>query len=116
MGLNGPTVSPAFTRIVTVFWADPQAAAIKSNVRYRMSEIQFQPELYVSRRAHRGGHDASGSDIDISPRSRKTGRIRKVESLRAELQPRLLVDLELLEQRQVQIPEPVLAQNIGAGI
>src|SRR5579859_1219603 len=67
------------------------------------SENQFQGELQDAR-FRRAADDAEAGAVERGVRRAQVGMIEHVEELAAELQPLLLRQLEVLEQRIVQIP------------
>src|ERR1700682_1901568 len=116
MGLKGPIVCPALTRIVTGCWARAGIAAKSaSRIRRMVLKVEFQGKLYVPRSAdRRRDHAAASSTIDIGTGGGETRSIGHVESFRPKLQTGSLADLELLEQREIEILEAVFAQEIRA--
>src|SRR5579863_7130628 len=84
-------------------------ASAAVNGKSLMSEIQFQAELDVPRRADGGCHHAARRGIDVGSRRRETGGVGQVENFGTELQTHAFVEHELLEEGEVKVLEAVFA-------
>src|SRR5436309_1238720 len=80
------------------------------------SKTELQAELKQPRLIAGRGHLPSGGQIDARARSIEARRVGKVVDLRAEIEALGLRHFDLLEERRVQLNQPVIAQDVAAGI
>src|SRR5260370_27702698 len=80
------------------------------------SEIQFQTELHVARSTRGGRHQSARSGVDVCSGRGEAGRVGQVERLGAELYICSFADLELLEERQVEVLESIFAEYGRASV
>src|SRR5262245_57996261 len=79
-------------------------------------EVVFQRELDLSRQAGGAGNSPAGGCVYRSVWSAEARRVRHVEGFGPKLQPAAFGDAELLEDREVEGLEAILAQNVRARI
>src|SRR6266576_3395270 len=80
------------------------------------SKREFQTELVQPGLISRGGHLPSSGEILIAARAGETRGVRQVENLGAEFEALRLSYLEPLDQRHVQLHEPVAAQSVPSEV
>src|SRR5881396_1217696 len=81
-----------------------------------LSEDHFRPKLNLARRADDAGNGSGSARADGGVRQIELRRVEDVEALGAKLEPRVLLDAELLEQREVEVHAPRSVQDIPARI
>src|SRR5262245_47375250 len=67
------------------------------------SEDHFCTKLYLARRADDGGNRSGIARTDGGVRQIELRRVEQVEAFDAKLEPRALRDVELFEEREVEV-------------
>src|SRR5260370_5180061 len=84
-------------------------------VRHK-SKTEFQTELIQPRLIARRGHLAPGSQIRASTWSAEARRIGQVEYLGAEIEALGFGYFEALDERHIQLDQPIAAQDVAARV
>src|SRR5579883_3059657 len=77
---------------------------VVTGIRTSFSEQQLQSKLYVPRRIRLAGNNAKVRATQGSARGREHHGVGQVERLGAELKLESFGQMEVLEQREIQIP------------
>src|SRR4051794_6590845 len=79
-------------------------------------ERKFQSYLHLPRSGRGAGDAAHRGRVQGGARRSKTGGVRQIERLPAELQARALAQLELLEQREIDGAQNIRRQDAQSGV
>jgi len=90
---------------------DATLADARGRTKSSSSEEKLEAELHLARAVGLGGDFAEvGASVDVGVGAGESDSVQRVERLGAELQPDLLGDLELFEDREVDVVGVVVPQ------
>src|SRR2546422_9167067 len=108
-------VSDRSIHVVERDWDAPIARASRYCSSAR-SEDDFRAKLNLARRADDAGNSSGVARADGRVRQIELRRVEDIEAFGAKLEPRALLDAELLEKREVEVHAPRPVQDIPARI